>query len=145
MHYNNNYLYSQQSQPSREVLQKSNFSLHWASEASTSLKESLLLRRDTTPSAVPRPRSMVTMAWLKLPSLSIDMMATSSASVAAMVAAKADSAMYRYDVSNRHADAKNEEERRMRRTRNLYQSEFVMNGKKITTLTCRAHSNSGDC
>jgi hypothetical protein len=33
------------------------------------------------------------MAWLKLPSLSIDMMATSSASVAAMVVAKADSAM----------------------------------------------------
>ena len=94
MHNNNNYLYSQQFGPEKKGEPTS---LHWASEASstsTSLKESLslLLGRDTTPAA---PRSMFAMAWLKLklPSLSMDMMATSSASVAAMVVAKADSAM----------------------------------------------------
>ena len=92
MHYNNNYLYSQQSLLVSQA-QGEPRPMHWASEASsTSLKESLLLQRDTTPAA---PRSMlpVAMAWLKLPSLSIVMMATSSASVAAMVVAKADSAM----------------------------------------------------
>jgi hypothetical protein len=91
MHYNNNDLYSQQT---RLLLQGKKNVLHWASEASLiSLKESLLLlRRDTTPAA---PRSMfpMAMAWLKLPSLSIDMMATSSASVSAMVVVKADSAV----------------------------------------------------
>jgi hypothetical protein len=90
MHYNNNHLYSQQSVL---LLQEAPYPLHWASEtSSTSLKESLLLRRVTTPAA---PRSMfpMAMAWLKLTSLSIDMMATSSASVAAMVVAKADSAI----------------------------------------------------
>ncbi len=98
MHQNNNYLYSQHSfvKPggfnracSPQYLKEG---MHTSCEASTSLKESLLLGRDTTPAA---PRSMfpMAMAWLKLPSLSIDMMATSSASVAAMVVAKADSAM----------------------------------------------------
>ena len=89
MHYNNNYLYSQQSVLST---QGEPAPLHPTREALTSLKESLLLPRDTTP-AVPRSMFPMAMAWLKLPSLSIDMMATSSASVAAMVVAKADSAM----------------------------------------------------
>jgi hypothetical protein len=52
MHYNSNYLYSQQSLSYKQF---SPAPLHWASEASTSLKESLLLLRDTTPAA---PQSM---------------------------------------------------------------------------------------